>query len=462
MAHIDRDDASLRHQSAQVFNYNLSKCRKVIADLNSRISRYSSSDRFYEEYELALYEYFEGRGECCDDDEEQFEYFQSEQEYARFMAWYSLYFVTDEHGKTFPWLYLQRKKNQLSSLEREVLQSYVDSCLTVYEVQRVDPGKGVEVKEIFTNRTCYVWDAYISRGLFKWDLLYAGLVEVRGLTFFGGLDPTVIPPKLKQFVEENIQQIFQEDKENYATFRDFLKEDSTEIYALLDRAVTTVQNPLDQLKPGEEMICMTTLHYDVKNREALLEALGKSPVFSECGRQPGRFDNREDGLFYWLFKGVHRSNGHSDAPGILRVGQESLVAESTSRQFARSLQLLLDRMFGPFVEYRMTVYKNVPKNIEPSLPRPPISRECADSLSEMAESEPVPGVRIYDNWVHEKLSDIGNITPLEAIKTAEGKEKLINILKEYENQNERAIRRSRKNVDVPVFPVEKIKKELGL
>lgn len=462
MAHIDRDDASLHHPSAQVFNYNLAKCRKVIADLNSRISRYSSSDRFYEEYELALYEYFEGRGECCDDDEEQLEYFQSEQEYARFMAWYSLYFVTDEYGKTFPWLYLQRKKNQLSSLEREVLQSYVDSCLTVYEVQRVDPGKGVEVKEIFTNRTSYVWDTYISRGLFKWDLLYTGLVEVRGLTFFGGLDPTVIPPKLKPFVEENIQQIYQEDKENYASFRDFMKEDSTEIYALLDRAVTTVQNPLDHLKPGEEMVCMTTLHYDVKNREALLDALGKSPVFSSCGRQPGGYDYGEESLFYWLFKGIHRSNGHSDAPGILRIGHESLVAESASRRFARSLQLLLDRMFGPFLEYRMTVYKNVPKSIEPFSQHLPLSGEHVESLPKTTEGESGPGVLIYDNWVHEKLPDIGNITPLEAVKTVEGREKLINLLKEYENQNERVIRRNRKNGDASVFPVEKIKKELGL
>ncbi|HQK48551.1 MAG TPA: hypothetical protein PK311_05225, partial [Syntrophales bacterium] len=62
----------------------------------------------------------------------------------------------------------------------------------------------------------------------------------------------------------------------------------------------------------------------------------------------------------------------------------------------------------------------------------------------------------------EKISAIGNITPREAVKTPEGKRRLIDLLKEFENQNERALRRGLKGQDAVFFPVEKIRQELGL
>jgi hypothetical protein len=39
---------------------------------------------------------------------------------------------------------------------------------------------------------------------------------------------------------------------------------------------------------------------------------------------------------------------------------------------------------------------------------------------------------------------------------------LIDLLKDFENQNERALRRGLKGPDAIFFPVEKVRKELGL
>ena len=70
--------------------------------------------------------------------------------------------------------------------------------------------------------------------------------------------------------------------------------------------------------------------------------------------------------------------------------------------------------------------------------------------------------RPFDNWLDEKIAAIGNLTPREAVKSPEGKRRLIDLLKEFENQNERAMRRGIKGPDAIFFPVEKIRKELGL
>ncbi|MCX5833313.1 MAG: hypothetical protein NTV99_02140, partial [Deltaproteobacteria bacterium] len=76
MDRIDRDDPlsgeergpSSPMETTRVIDFDAARFGRVIADLNFRVSRYANTDRFYEEYEIALYEYFEGRGIYCEDD----------------------------------------------------------------------------------------------------------------------------------------------------------------------------------------------------------------------------------------------------------------------------------------------------------------------------------------------------------------------------------------------------------
>ena len=76
------------------------------------------------------------------------------------------------------------------------------------------------------------------------------------------------------------------------------------------------------------------------------------------------------------------------------------------------------------------------------------------------------GKRLGNRAVNEAgqgaAASIGNITPREAVKTPEGKRRLIDLLKDFENQNERALRKGIKSADAVFFPVEKVRKELGL
>ena len=66
MSTVDRGGSSAGQGSssdsrtAHIIDFDLARCRKIIADLHYRLARFSNSDRFYEEYELALYEYFKG------------------------------------------------------------------------------------------------------------------------------------------------------------------------------------------------------------------------------------------------------------------------------------------------------------------------------------------------------------------------------------------------------------------
>jgi hypothetical protein len=445
---------SSESRTAHIIDFDLARCRKIISDLHYRLTRFSNSDRFYEEYELALYEYFEGRGVYGEDEDDLYDNFQSEEEFSRFLTWYSLHFVTDEYDKTFPELYLERRKNQLSALEREILQSYARSVLSVYEVQKVDPGKGVEIRDIFGGRVCIVADSNAAKTLCKWDLFYGGLIEIRGYHILGGMPLIVIPQKLRRFIEQNLLEIYHEERENYRNFRDYLKRASAEICALVENAVRTVDRP-EPADPEADKFSLTSILFRVVDYDAFLKTIEKSPVFTSLEQRKPGGPPAKVLRFYWLHKEGTKGS-LKNAPGILFLKRDSLVAQCSSAKRAETLRAILEKMFGSAIAYRTTVHKSVEKRTE--------------TAASAGSSEPLEGgvivretiSRQFDNWIDEKIPSIGNITPREAVKTPDGKRRLIDLLKEFENQNEHAMRRGLKSPDAIFFPVEKIRKELGL
>ncbi len=469
MDKFDRDDAffgekgnsTVPPEETRVIDFDVARFRRVIADLNFRVSRYANTDRFYDEYEIALYEYFEGRGIYCEDDDDIFEYFQSEQDLTKFVAWYSYYYITDEFSRTFPELYLMRKKSQLSPLEKEILQGYVDHCLSIYEVQKVDVGKGVEIKDIFDGGVHYIWDGDASRNLYKWDLIYAGVLKVRDLYFFGGMPLTTIPLKLRHFIEGNIGEFFLEQKEDYASLGHYLRKASAEVLALIENASLHLQRPPFPFQTKLSPQFVVTIHWRIREPVVFSKDLQQSRILTHEAVQrmgkPGRAKTR-----YISFDGEDfRDHLGGVARRMLISDLETLVVECASLEQARKIRVLFGQRFGPVLKYRMMVYRKVDPA---SVIDPDVPPETAEGERESGRDEAQKGgtVRKYENWVNEKIPDIGNVTPREAVKTPEGRSKILELLKEFENQNEKVIRRGLKNADRLVFPLEKVKRELGL
>jgi hypothetical protein len=132
------------------------------------------------------------------------------------------------------------------------------------------------------------------------------------------------------------------------------------------------------------------------------------------------------------------------------------VAQCTSAKRAETLRAILEKMFGAIITYRTTVHKSVEKRAEKA------PQEGPSDFVEGGAIGRETALRPFDNWIDEKIAAIGNITPREAVKTPEGKRRLIDLLKDFENQNERALRRGLKGPDAIFFPVEKVRNELGL
>ncbi|MBP9020286.1 MAG: hypothetical protein KBG01_02020 [Syntrophobacterales bacterium] len=441
----DGSKESEPRKGAQIIDYGLAKSRGVLSDLHFRISEYATSNRFYEEYELALYEYFEQRSVCADD-EEFFpdEFFRDEEEFERFMSWYTIYFITDEQSRTFPSLYLRTNRHQLSPFEEEILKSYGSSYLTLYEVQWVEPGRDFLLKDIFAGRTLLVQDPMFARVLCKWDVLYAGLVSSRRSTFLGGFDPVIIPPQLRNFLQKEILDRFEDVRPQYGVLAEFLRINSAEISALVDKALDAYyEEPF--LNNDGDLLCLATLHYRVTDPDAFSRKLDGSPLFS---LKPHPSTGKK--TYIWV-RPAKEGQRVSDAPplGTLVIEKNKLRAECNSRERAEKLRALLDESFLPYLRYLTTICEDPGRN--------PILPEGTDDGGYGLQQ----GLEC-DAWLDRENPALGGMTPREAAVAPGVRERLIDLLKEIENEDDRMVRLGLSKVKHPAFPVEKIMKELGL
>ncbi len=445
--HDPKSEMGTAEKSALIISYDLAKCKDILLDLHLRISDCATMDKFYEEYELALYEYFEWRDIFIEDGEMPDEFFRDEEEFERFMSWYSLYFITDGQNKTFPALYRQQHRCQLSPFEEEILKSYAGSYIGLYEVQQVEPGKGFEVKDLFTARLCRVQDSSYSRILCKWDVIYAGFVSGRGLSFMSGFDPVIIPPRLKGNLEKSVLEMFQAEREDYETLEEFLRIHSAGIGAMIEKALDNFSE--EPLRNSEgDLLCLATLHYRISDPAAFISKINPSPLFSRASSVTGGKISSPRETYTWIRQAREGLKIYDTPPlGILKLEKNRLRAECNSKERAKRLKNLLEEMFGSLVQHRTTIYE------DPEVRMPLWDGLRADHSASEAG---------YENWLDEEVPALGGMTPREAALAPDGRERLTDLLKELENENEKVLRLGLKNDGHPVFPVDKIRKELGL
>ncbi|HPL62154.1 MAG TPA: hypothetical protein PK587_00185 [Syntrophales bacterium] len=464
----DRHHVSLIHEkkpgrrdqghSGLVLSYEFFKCRELIPDLVARIHSFSLSDRFFEEYELALYEFFEPRGTDTEDDVKE-DVFRSEDEFTLFLSWYSFYFITDEFGRNFPDFYLQSQGRQASSLEEEILEGMAQSFLSVYEVQSSEAGAGLDLKDIFTEETCIIFDESLSVQLCKWDLLYAGIIKAGGFHFLGGFHPLIMPPRLKTPIEMTVRDLFLEERKNYSNMRDFLRRSSSEVNAAIEDAIISYERPAQKNSDGE-LLNFFTLVYHVNDPEQVRAALDRSSIMHLDLLHTDEEGGFRRADYIWIRKGRGRRKGMG-IRGILFLERNTLKAKCNSFERSEKLRAVLDRMLSGMIEMKMAVNEKPEEGLQsPLCPNPPGKKwlysipECRDILKEIVDCH-------YRNWVNERLPAIGNMTPREAMKLPQGRKQLEDLLKELENENERAVRRGMKNAEILAFPVEMIRKDLG-
>ena len=120
-----------------------------------------------------------------------------------FVPW-SLY-IYETRGRTAAALYLDERGGKLSDDERELIAAQQAAHLSIWEIEGVDPGRGLSIRDLLTGDSRFVEEETGSHELGKGDALLARVVDAGGISIFSGLHPHKLAPEPTTEVIERIR-----------------------------------------------------------------------------------------------------------------------------------------------------------------------------------------------------------------------------------------------------------------
>jgi hypothetical protein len=263
-----------------------------------------------------------------------------------------------------------------------------------------------------------------TRSLRRWDIFAARIYFMDDVYIIGG---NMFPYPLRE--KEAILRTFKSLHKDYVkvcpggTLRDVLKLNGQRFnYIWRD----LVENPprLELRDKNGDPFVLSTARFEIRDRDAAVSRLGKIEDM----------DEEEDGVYHWLDE--ETGDEPRSVLGTIRIKHDSLTLESLSRQrLERGKALLLARL-GDSIAHKADTFQDPWQAIKAL---PPKSRRMKSGVPRDVEQKLYNEHmrKHYEKWVREAIPALNGKTPLEAVKTRAGKTKVLNLLKQLENSEER-------------------------
>jgi hypothetical protein len=349
--------------------------------------------------------------------------------------------------------FLRRRGSSLTKQEREIAESWSRSVITLYEVREVQAGSGCTLKNLFTNETFFAHDISLSNSLVRWDGLLARVVDGdRGheVTGTGFSVPRPQLDAMRQWMEDDHRASGLAWPEYLKRHWPRIRRKPAELYAQRLEAVQLVNTD------GESVLLSKSV-YQVMDGEVLATALRDCSVISNDG----------DGVHYSWLKTMAQDD--TTILGTIRIQGAELVLECNSKERCERGKKLLAGIAGAALRHVRDEHITQKEIKRLAKEDSPANREAefAWMAPGAGESSIPPEVshdvvrkaleKHYAEWPGIALPALNGQTPRQAVETVEGRRKVIDLLRQFENGEER----KRKNGQ-PFYDVNKLRKALAL
>lgn len=354
-----------------------------------------------------------------------------------FLTWFALRFAPAA-GKTRDRrpgaLRLLEAADDLSELDRRVVEAASRRAPSFHVVAAVVPGRSIDLEDILTGAPCTVVERAASATVRRGGVIYARVVTIDGVSIMIGCGAAQLPPIRRSDVADLRDRLAGRDRrltdQDVFAFDDVLRRwylvaADQERHPLPPKLTNTDGDPIAptmlhfaiRCPPDEAFEALRSLSVTEDDEEALLgdgerDEQGRLRGFSLDWTKAG---NR-----------LHRSWDNTIL-GHLEVHGDVLTASVNSNRRATRLRRQIDKRLGARVMFVRTVIESVGAMMAEA------TRRRADPPPEdfpelTAEFER----RHWDTWVDLPLPALKNRTPREAAGTAEGRERLDALLAEFE------------------------------
>ncbi|MCG2791008.1 MAG: SEC-C domain-containing protein [Actinomycetia bacterium] len=358
---------------------------------------------------------------------------------------------------------LNEYKNKFDLEEVLFLQSLENFTAGFFQAKDVEDKKYlVTAEDMFTANTYKIMDKGLSTGIVKNDIFCGMLIPYnKDIYIVEGGTPIIFPPLEKGYIKETVDILYMLNKKKLPGDKNerlskFLNLYPINIYRVaLDYHYLTMETPPPKLMTtdNEELIFSKTFYKlsdmpEVKNRLLKIEDFRISE------------ENEKEVIISW-------NNKKDTILGTIFLTNKELRFETNSKERLEKWKSKVKVIPIKFVKTEYIDYQSLIKEISET----PLS-DNKDLKEEKIYDIPEEELRdfaldywnkYYDGWINGRIPFLDNKTPLEAIKTEEGKQKVIDLIDDYENKNLHMMKNYGGGNNVQkFFNVDELRKRLNL
>lgn len=349
-----------------------------------------------------------------------------------------------QDGLTLGEAYLQRKGRQLDPLLARYIEQCCASPFSFYDIVSVRPGAGFVLRDIFTGDEVDVTERSGSQHANVGDILFMKIVRFDQLAMAEACSPVAFPPTEKALIIE-LRKAMRGRKRSLT--REDVREWEpalTEMYFDIAERLLNPRLPELQNTDGDPML-FHRLVFDIPSPRAAFDAL-KHLCITETGAELLATAERDAGgelrriEFPWQRAGNAKNPTWSNTVlGTVVIEGFRLTIEVNSEKRAVAARALVERHL-PQARIRPTVIESPQAMLARSKEHgahPAQETEDLHALPEVQAQLAQMMRQHYRNWLHEKIPALGNKTPLQAVKTKDGREMVEALLLEIERKGQK-------------------------
>jgi hypothetical protein len=400
----------------------------------ARLAEFTMRPEFDQDRELPATVFWGGRLDRVSEARQK-EIQEDGQAFMAFLHWLCFDLALDRDHDTYARRYLDAPGVLLSTNERAWLERMASSCMRLYEVVRVRPDEGLDLKDVWTDEVVQVRERRATRQLVRWDLLAVRVVE----SLAGGPElegvPYVFPPDARSTILDQLRGCDRKMRRGQRAADDpvaFFKRMAVlfnhfwlDLVALrpMPTVVTTEGDPLAP--------CRTV--FDVVDRAAVTSVLDGSPVFQ--AEEPN----------HWAW--TEAAPEHGPLLGTLTLGPRRLTLETMSEARAQRGKELLETLLGKAVRFRAIMVEDFKQALE----RAPARKSAPEDEIPPEVQQEIVGAfleRHYREWPDHPLPALNGRTPRHAARLKTMRPKVVELVKQVIHSMEHERREGRPWVDL--------------
>ncbi|MBI5525179.1 MAG: DUF2384 domain-containing protein [Deltaproteobacteria bacterium] len=302
-------------------------------------------------------------------------------------------------------------------------------------MQAVKVNEGLELQDLVSGQSVFIRERLGTRSIKRFDLLLAPVItfdDQHEMTGGSALVPRVHREVVLKALRKGADVWRRRRPE--ASLREQLRGSLLPAFQALREAYANVRLPEIRNSDGDEIV-YSTATYKVLDEAGVYERLDAHPVFEQTA------EDEEETIYNW--SGETENASFSTGPvdlGTIRIRKDTLLLETNSRERLEEGKELLAEVLGEAIRHQDDEFKD----LETTLAENRARKESGEADETDSDDGIPPEVKAeiignfyrdhFKRWVDMAIPALGGATPRQAVKTAAGRERVIEMLKDQENR----------------------------